>query len=60
MKQFIAKDLKKEIKLPEKEIEKLIEMPPNSSMGDFAFPCFTLSKKLKKSPQQIALKLKSI
>lgn len=59
MKKEIAKALKKEIKLPEKEIINLIEIPPESSMGDFAFPCFTLSKTLKKSPQQIANDLKS-
>jgi len=59
MKELIAKTLKKEVKLSKKEIENLIEIPPESSMGDFAFPCFVLSKKLKKSPQQIALDLKS-
>jgi len=58
MKKSIAKSLKKEIKLSEKEIEILIEIPPSSSMGDFAFPCFVLSKQLKKSPQQIAQDLK--
>ena len=31
-----------------------LEIPPDLDMGDFAFPCFVLSKKLKKSPQQIA------
>ena len=28
--------------------------PPNLQMGDFAFPCFSLAKALKKSPAQIA------
>ena len=32
----------------------LLEVPPNPEMGDYAFPCFTLSKKLKKSPNEIA------
>ena len=32
----------------------LLEIPPNPEMGDYAFPCFTLSKKLKKSPNDIA------
>jgi len=58
MKQLIVKILKKEVKLPEKEIDSLIEIPPNSEMGDFAFPCFTLSKEFKKSPNQIAEDLK--
>jgi arginyl-tRNA synthetase len=59
MKKIIAKALKKEVNLTEKEIERLIEIPPSSAMGDFAFPCFGLSKKLKKSPQQIAQDLES-
>lgn len=57
MKKIISKILSKETKLPEKEISNLIEIPPNSEMGDFAFPCFTLSKKLKKSPNEIAKNL---
>jgi arginyl-tRNA synthetase len=36
------------------EILALIEIPPENIPGDFAFPCFKLSKLLKKSPQQIA------
>ena len=36
-----------------------IEIPPDSNMGDFAFPCFKLAKKLRKSPQSIAEDLKS-
>lgn len=47
----------------EKELKKIIdeetslEIPPNPEMGDYAFPCFTLSKKLKKSPIDIAKEL---
>jgi len=40
--------------LSKKEIESLVEVPKNLEMGDFAFPCFTLSKKLKKKPNEIA------
>ena len=36
-----------------------IEIPPDSNMGDFAFPCFKLAKELRKSPQSIAEDLKS-
>lgn len=39
------------------EIEGFIEVPPNSEMGDYAFPCFRLSKALKTSPNNIAQKL---
>jgi len=31
-----------------------IEIPPDSDMGDYAFPCFKLAKILKKSPAIIA------
>jgi arginyl-tRNA synthetase len=36
------------------EIEKLLEKPKYMELGDLAFPCFSLAKKLKKSPQVIA------
>lgn len=49
--------LAKATKLSEKEIEPLIEIPPAPEMGDFAFPCFSLSKIFKKDPKQIALDL---
>ena len=35
----------------------MIEIPPESSMGDFAFPCFKLSKTLRKAPPAIAAEL---
>lgn len=46
-------------KLNSEKIENYLETPPESLMGDFAFPCFFLSSKLKKSPQEIALKIKN-
>ncbi|MFD1416915.1 arginine--tRNA ligase [Oceanobacillus jeddahense] len=36
------------------EIASLLEEPKYITHGDLAFPCFTLAKKLKKAPQQIA------
>ncbi len=48
----------KKINLKKEEIENLIEIPPSNEMGDYAFPCFILSKKLKKNPNQIALEIK--
>ncbi len=36
-----------------------LETPPNSEMGDFAFPCFKLSKTLRMGPPVIAGKLQS-
>lgn len=40
--------------MPASEIEKLMEKPKMMELGDVAFPCFTLAKKFKKSPQVIA------
>ncbi|MAE49350.1 arginine--tRNA ligase [Candidatus Pacearchaeota archaeon] len=54
MKQMIIDLLAKETKLSKKEIENLLEVPPNPELGDYAFPCFALSKKLKKAPNKIA------
>jgi len=34
--------------------ERELEMPPDPKLGDFAFPCFKLSKALRKAPPQIA------
>ena len=31
-----------------------LEIPPDTAMGDYAFPCFKLSKALRKSPMMIA------
>lgn len=48
--------LKKEINvLSEKEILGLLERPPRAELGDYAFPCFSLAPKLRKSPAEIAL-----
>jgi len=35
-----------------------IEIPPGSDMGDYTFPCFSLSKKLKKNPGEISVIIK--
>ncbi|MEG2935961.1 MAG: arginine--tRNA ligase [Clostridium sp.] len=46
------------LNLDEGFIDKLIEVPPKSDMGDFAFPCFQLTKNIKKSPNLIAEDIK--
>jgi len=58
MKNLIVNILKKEVNLPENEIYNLIEIPPSPEMGDYSFPCFFLSKILRKSPNIIAIELK--
>jgi len=55
LQEHIIKILKKHTKL--KEIP--LEIPPDSTLGDYAFPCFILAKKLKKNPQEIAQELAS-
>jgi len=52
-KEAIIKFLKKETSLESVQLE----VPPNSEMGDYAFPCFVLAKEWKKSPNEIALEL---
>lgn len=40
--------------LSREEIEKIIEIPQDSKMGDYAFPCFRLAKSMRKAPNMIA------
>jgi len=54
MKEEVIKLVSKQIKLKSEEIDKLIEIPSNPEMGDYAFPCFILAKTLKKNPVNIA------
>ena len=53
IKEYIITELKKLTKL--KEIN--LEVPPSSSFGDYAFPCYHLAKTLKKNPNDIAVEL---
>lgn len=53
-KEEIISILVKKTKLREPEIKRLIEVPPNPDLGDYSFPCFTLSKHFKKSPDKVA------
>ncbi|RDY24133.1 arginine--tRNA ligase [Romboutsia maritimum] len=51
----ISNCLKEKIEeLSLEEISALIEIPPNKDMGDYAFPCFKLSKIFRKAPNMIA------
>ncbi|AYD40380.1 arginine--tRNA ligase [Clostridium fermenticellae] len=56
-KKLVAEKIKEYIDLDLGNIEKLIEIPPKSDMGDYAFPCFQLAKVLKKAPNVIASEL---
>jgi arginyl-tRNA synthetase len=56
-KALVAQRIKEHVDLELDLIERLIELPPRPEMGDFAFPCFQLSKALRKAPVMIALEL---
>ena len=57
-KNIIAKEISKIVNIQEKELEIYIEVPKDSSNGDYAFPCFRLAKELKKAPPIIAEDIK--
>ena len=55
----VAELIKAHVELDIQVIENLIEIPPKPEMGDYAFPCFQLSKVMRKAPNMIAEELKS-
>ena len=57
-KEALAKKIADIVNLSANEIEEYIEIPPNSELGDYAFPCFRLAKELKKAPPVIASEIK--
>ena len=64
MKQEVVKVLQKALKelkveLKPEEIVNFVEIPKDHENGDFAFPCFFLSKQLKSSPHEIALDIRT-
>jgi arginyl-tRNA synthetase len=56
MKQYLAGRIAEYLgaHLSRNEIERLIETPPQETLGDFAFPCFPLARILRKNPAVIA------
>ena len=53
-KQDLAAAIADAAALPAQDILPMIEIPADPKMGDYAFPCFRLSKTLKKAPPAIA------
>ena len=47
-------DIIKAAGLDEAAVYSLIETPKDAGLGDYAFPCFRISKALSKKPQDIA------
>ncbi len=56
-KKLIAERISEVTKTDAEKIENLLEIPPRPEMGDYAFPCFSLAKELKKAPPQIAAEI---
>ena len=54
----LSKKLSEITNLDSNELITYIEIPPNSNLGDYSFPCFRLAKELKKAPPVIANELK--
>jgi len=55
--QSVTRALKPHVPLEEAAIRELLTAPPDPSLGDIAFPCFTLAKQLRQSPAAIAQEL---
>lgn len=53
----IAKEIQKNVAIELEQIYSMIEIPPQTDMGDYAFPCFQLAKTMRKAPAQIATEL---
>jgi len=57
-KKLIAESISSALEIEAEDVLRSIEIPPKQEMGDFAFPCFQLAKKLRKAPNMIAADLK--
>lgn len=55
--QALVPAIARRLPLDEAKIAELIETPPNPDMGDFAFPCFQLSREIGEPPPTIAKEL---
>lgn len=56
-KEAISEEIAKATNLNKEELKSYIEIPKDSSMGDYAFPCFKLAKELRKAPPMIATEI---
>lgn len=57
-KKEIADTISKVVNLDTNELVNYIEIPKDSALGDYAFPCFKLAKELRKAPTIIANEIK--
>jgi len=51
---------KRGLKIPEKDLEKFLGVPPNPELGDFSFACFFLAGKFKEMPNETSVKLREV
>jgi len=58
-KKAVAEKVSEITQLDLETVNRLIEIPPQEDMGDFAFPCFMLAKTMHKAPNMIATELSS-
>jgi len=54
-----SNELDLNLELKDEDLINAIEIPPNTSLGDFAFPCFLIAKVTKSDPHDLALQLKA-
>jgi len=57
-KEEIAKQISKITNIEWQELANYLEVPPDTKLGDYAFPCFKLARTLKKAPPLIATEIK--
>ena len=57
-KEQIAKQIAEVTKIEWEELANYLEIPPDTKLGDYAFPCFKLARTLKKAPPAIAAEIK--
>lgn len=53
-KRYVAEQIASALEEDLQTVQGILAVPPDEKMGDLAFPCFTLAKKLRKAPPVIA------
>ncbi len=56
---ILSKQLGEIIDVPEERVRTILEIPPDTSLGDFAFPCFTLARDTGENPAEVARDLQN-
>jgi len=54
IKLILAEELSPILGVEQKTIYKLLEIPPSAELGDFALPCFSIARSLRKNPAIIS------